>query len=309
MLIFKAHAKSIFGIAFSPDGQFLATSSGDKTVRLWDLNGPKEVRRFPGRPGTESFAPIAFSPDGRVLARGGFGLEVWNVKTSRPLIADPHADAKTLAFSPDGCEFAIGSQMTLRRWEIPSAHPLPEIWELNWRENRESSNLRYPCGAFAYSSDGSVMAASYGILGSGQYPFSSRILLWHRPTENPVTDLTENCSVSDPRAILFSPDKTVLVGMYGPAIQVFNLTTRSVIAHIKKGKKHFMGMAFTPDGSRLVAVNNDSAVRMYDTTTWAEIGGYEWKIGCLRCLAVAPDGLRMAAGSDTGQVVVWDVDG
>ena len=40
-----------------------------------------------------------------------------------------------------------------------------------------------------------------------------------------------------------------------------------------------------------------------------EVVDVEWKIGKLRCVAVAPDGLRMAAGSDRGKVVIWDVDG
>jgi hypothetical protein len=38
------------------------------------------------------------------------------------------------------------------------------------------------------------------------------------------------------------------------------------------------------------------------------VGGFEWQVGQLRSVAVAPDGMRMAAGSATGKVVMWDVD-
>jgi WD40 repeat protein len=81
------------------------------------------------------------------------------------------------------------------------------------------------------------------------------------------------------------------------------------VARVKTGTKHITGLAFTPDGSKLVTVSNDTCVRVFDAHTWTETRGYEWKVGKLRCVAVAPDGLRMAAGSDRGKVVIWDVDG
>ena len=43
-------------------------------------------------------------------------------------------------------------------------------------------------------------------------------------------------------------------------------------------------------------------------TTWEVVRQHEWKIGPLRSVCFAPDGLRCAAGSETGQVVVWDLD-
>jgi len=72
--------------------------------------------------------------------------------------------------------------------------------------------------------------------------------------------------------------------------------------------KHFTGIAFHPSGRYLAATSNDQTVKLYDTTTWQVAKTFTWNIGRMRSIAFSPDGTLAAAGSDTGKVVVWDVD-
>lgn len=72
--------------------------------------------------------------------------------------------------------------------------------------------------------------------------------------------------------------------------------------------RHFTGVAFHPSGRWLAATSNDATVKLYDTETWRVATTYTWNVGRLRSVAFSPDGQLAAVGSDTGKVVVWDVD-
>jgi WD40 repeat protein len=299
LLTFKAHKKPVFGIAFAPDGRLLATSSPDEPVRVWSLAGPTEVRTFPGF----YFEPsVAFSPDGRFLARSGDDFAVWGTQTGELVVEGE--GGHTIAFSPDSKEVAtIAVDDTLRRWALPKVKALNSSWAGSRARNRDK---RFPTGALTYSPDSKNLAIAFGIRSGVRY--EPHILTFGRNTGKPRLEIVADFKNDHASALAYSPDGTAIAGVYGPVIGVVNAKTGEKLATLKPGKKHFKGVAFTPDGKRLVAVNTDAAVRVYDTLTWTELTGYEWQIGKLTAVAVAPDGLRAACGSDRGRVVVWDLE-
>jgi RNA polymerase sigma factor (sigma-70 family) len=75
----KGHTKAIIALAFSPDGDTLASGGRDKTVKLWNTETGKllEVLTCP-----EEVWAVTFSPDGKTLAVGGQGhlLQLWPLK-------------------------------------------------------------------------------------------------------------------------------------------------------------------------------------------------------------------------------------
>src|SRR5438067_2150966 len=67
-LVLKGHQAEVTSIAFSPDGKRLATASGDRTVKIWDLETGKEVNTLKGHGNYVNSA--CFSPDGKLIATG-----------------------------------------------------------------------------------------------------------------------------------------------------------------------------------------------------------------------------------------------
>ena len=62
------------------------------------------------------------------------------------------------------------------------------------------------------------------------------------------------------------------------------------------------------DGRRLVTASHDETVRVWDVAARNEVKVYDWKIGLVSALAIAPDGLTCAAGGTRGRIVVWDAE-
>ncbi|KAG7174648.1 Notchless protein 1-like [Homarus americanus] len=77
------HAEAVLSASFSPDGQHLASGSGDTTVRFWDIN--TETPHFTCKGHRHWVLVTAWSPDGERLASGckSGQIFIWDPKTGK----------------------------------------------------------------------------------------------------------------------------------------------------------------------------------------------------------------------------------
>lgn len=107
---FESEEAEFTDVAFSPDGKLLVAPSTDQSVRFWDLETAKEVRRLPAY---RTGGTVRFSPDGKLLAYCGRGPEVRLIDVAtgeqvRVISAAP-LNALDIAFSADGRQIVVGT--------------------------------------------------------------------------------------------------------------------------------------------------------------------------------------------------------
>jgi WD domain, G-beta repeat len=73
------HRAGIDSVAFSPDGQTLASGSRDNTIKLWEVASGRERATLSGH--GDEVSSVAFSPDGQTLASGSWDktIKLWEV--------------------------------------------------------------------------------------------------------------------------------------------------------------------------------------------------------------------------------------
>jgi len=120
------HQDKVLSVAFSPDGQTLASASADNTIKLWNPAAGTLLRSLVGHQG--SVNSVAFSPDGQTLASASADntIKLWNPATGsllRTLVG--HEDSiRSVAFSPDGKTLASASDDgSFRQWRVPDGDP------------------------------------------------------------------------------------------------------------------------------------------------------------------------------------------
>lgn len=317
----RGHRQAVTAIAFSPDtcrGEFvenssikekinnqnpplLASSSFDRTVKLWDLMTGECLKTFLGH--TNRVWNVAYHPKGRQIASGSddHATKLWNLKLGRcQKTFKGHTNAViSLALSPDGNYLASGHEdQTVRLWDIKKATLVETLRE---HTNRVWSVAFQPATPLTPLTKGGTNG---GILASGSGDYT--IKLWDLQLGKCRQTLYGHTSWV--WSIAFHPNGTKLIsGSYDQTFKLWDVNTGECLKTFQEHSSPVVCVSYSPDGKLLASSDFDGFLKLWDAETGECYQTFKEHTNSAWCVSFSPNGKWLLSASFDQTLKLWDV--
>jgi WD40 repeat protein len=287
MRVIEAFDEAVRAVAVSPDGRFVAAAGGyGFVVRNW-LSG-KEITSVGC---ATSITQLVFTADGNWVGcsyrDGAYRLDTTDQHD--PIMFHAGAFSGGIAVSPDGKTLVATrggtrGETKLIRWELPS-----------WR-TVTGFDFWSPFTRLAFSPNGEFLA---GIDGDS---FELRIAVTGGLNGRHRIRYHRDGFFAFPR------DSQSVVFGWETDLHVMETRNGNVLRRVTSPGKAFADAAFLGSGRHLATVDGTPLMRFWSADTWNVVREYDWAAGGLTCVTATADGLTGVCGTDTGRLIVFDVD-
>jgi hypothetical protein len=246
---FTGHTNAVRAVAFSHDGQRLATASHDHTTKIWDIESGEEVLTLKGHNGV--CWTVAFSPNGEWIATGGADKQVilWNARDGNQVrtLTKHQGIVGHVTFSSDGTRLASSAfDATVRVWDTASGEELACFVT-------EHNNFKR--GA-AFNPDGTRLVTIGG---------NANCQVWYIATRDVISEL--NSHGANVLAVDWSQDGRLIATCgANEVIQIWDATTGTELQTWAGFSGWVYCLAFRPDNQEL-ACGQGSLLHRWNLST------------------------------------------
>lgn len=283
------HSKNINTLAFSPEGQYLASGSSDCTIRLWMPEQPSKTSRRTLLGHLNPVLGLSFDPTGEWLASvGGERLiKIWHVEGKfSPRTLRCTKKALCVAISPTGKYLAYGGlNGTLAIMEFPGGRMVKSI---------KGHNTAIE--SIHFSPDGQYLASG---------GLDNQVILWQ---VHPLKQIRQLQGHKDGvLSVACSPDNRFVASAgLDKVIRLWDRQSGRCLYSFR-GHQGWIGtLAFTPDSRCLISGSDDCTVKIWrifpEAHYMATLSSHSDRV---RAVAISPDGGVLASASRQQGIFLW----
>lgn len=290
------HSSTVYCIVFSPDGKLLASSSGDRTIKVWNVATQKLAwsidpsdKKYAKDAHSTTIRSVAFSPDGTILASASYDhtIKFWDVKTRKLIrtLTGHTSSLRIIQFSPDGKLLASSStDNTVRLWNVATGKTVHVL-------SGHTQTVR----SVAFRSDGLLLASSSS---------DRSIRLWNVKTGAHLKTLTGH--TSSVRSVAFSPNNRTLVSCsLDNTVRLWDVFSGKERVTLRGHSLSVKCVDFDQRGRFIISAGNDRTVRIWDPYTGKQTAALSGPTSSLWHCAISPDGNLVAAAGSDRSIYLW----
>ncbi|HLK59109.1 MAG TPA: TIR domain-containing protein [Chthonomonadaceae bacterium] len=288
-MVQRGHGFSVRTLAYSPNGELLATGGEDGLIILYRVRDGRLLRVLEGHEGY--ILSVSLSGDGRLLASGSDDqtIRLWDVRSGKLLhILQGHTSyVSSVSLSGDGRLLASGSSdKTVRLWEVESGKSLHIL------RGHESSVTM-----LSLSRDGRLLASGSGDSAVRLWEVESgkplHILLGH---ENSVTSL----SLSGDGRLLAS-------GSNDYTVRLWEVESGKFLCTLQGHTSSVSSVSLSGDGRLLASGDFDKTIRLWEVENGKPLHILRGHDSSVTSLSLSGDGKVLTSGSWDSTVRLWEV--
>lgn len=300
-IIQKGHELAVLAVAPSPDSNFVATGSKDKSAKLWEVSTGREVRSFLGH--EASVTSLTFSPDGQFLITGSNdkSVRIWRVAQGKEIYKHQTTEYITdVTIDPQGRFYVFGG--------IGNSGYADTAYVCDWQTHRTLAKIPIDPDKglgrgvdIAISADGKFLAIGE----------DNRVAQVYRTSDwSPVKKIFIEDGFCGGCAtwVAFSPDTRFLyMASNNGEVKKLDLSTFATVQVYSEKEEDLTGFSISRDG-KYIAAANEKQMKVWDTQSGklADTRDAEEKAEYNR-IAFSQNSNELLATSNNNTAFVWQV--